>query len=86
MLKESLTALTLVAEEANQCRLFTIAKNMDEETRKVFVRALLNKNVSGRKLHQALRDEGITISRENINLQRQCMTSGSCNCGWDSIL
>jgi hypothetical protein len=85
MLKESLKAMTVVAEEANECRLFTIAKKMDSETRTVFMRALLNKNVSGRQLHQALREEGIPIARESINQQRRCMVSKTCNCGWDSI-
>jgi len=85
MLKDSLTILNDQAEARSSCRLFAVAKEMDKETREVFIRTITNRNVSGRRIHTALRIEGVRISRENLYLQRECMISEACVCRWDEI-
>ena len=85
MLKDSLQALNVAADRTEQCRLFTIAKDLDPETRQVFIRALLNRKVSSRQLHSTLRAEGIVIDKGILNKQRQCMIQNDCVCRWDEI-
>lgn len=85
MLKDLLDRLEEKADGIPPCRLFQVAESLDQETREIFIRSLLNQNISGRAMHGALRSEGIVIDKALLNKQRKCMRTNECTCDWDSL-
>lgn len=85
MLKDRLKSALAEANKTEMCRLAQVASDMDDETRTVFISVLQNRAISGRSIWSTLRDEGITVSRETINVQRKCMTTEACTCPWENL-
>ncbi len=64
------------------CPVGKLHKSLDKETALAFLTALQSP-ASSKSIHQALIDEGYSISRTTINQRRQCFKSGtdkSCLC------
>ena len=83
MLKDRLKSALAEANNTEMCRLAQVASDMDDETRGVFISVLRNRAISGRQIWSTLRDEGITVGRETINVQRKCMATEECTCPWE---
>jgi len=85
MLRETLATLPQKTGTGD-CRLFEEAKKLEGEDRSTFIDVMLNPNISTRKIHLALRSEGIRIDRTGLSDQRQCMKTENCSCDWDSLV
>jgi hypothetical protein len=64
------------------CPLGRVAQKLDEETRDALIKALRSEATT-KDIHKALKQEGISIARQNIGKQRQCFTAPNdkqCKC------
>lgn len=85
MLRDLLETIEKRQGSTDPCRLFQVCSSLDSEDRQVLMRVLLNKSVSSRQIHKALREGEVTIDRDLLTKQRQCMKSSQCSCDWDSL-
>ena len=74
--------LNTLETRSSGCRLNDIMTSLSKDDAQALNSALRNPRVSIRGIHNALRSEGVTISRETITKGRDCsMNATNCSCG-----
>lgn len=86
MLFERLSQLTDTTSRG-QCRIAAILPSLSAQDGKALIAALKNRNVSQRAICDALREEGITASRDAVRHARACLSNiSTCHCNISNIV
>ena len=80
LLKDSLKALAVKAEDNPPCRIGQLIKEFDPETAEAFVSAMRSP-ASSRSIWSALRESEVTVDRAAIDKARACFKGKKeCHC------
>lgn len=81
MLSDKLKLIAIESEGNSKCRIPAVLKTLSRTDAKALIGALGNLAISERKICGALRDEGISVSRDAVRHARSCMSNhNACKC------